>query len=120
RRWIISATWTGTVMRWSRTGMPRSSPARRSGRCWPTRCRASRRRATMPTLISDGQAGGQPPDPRGIFAKMKEALREQALAEGFSAMGICRPDAAPQAAGRLREYLAAGRHGQMEWVAERE
>ena len=51
---------------------------------------------------------------------MKGRLQEQALAEGFSAMGVCRPDAVPEAASRLREYLAAGRHGQMEWMAERE
>ena len=51
---------------------------------------------------------------------MKERLREQAMAEGFSAMGICRPDAVSEAAGRLRDYLSAGRHGQMGWMAERE
>lgn len=50
---------------------------------------------------------------------MKEALHAQALAEGFSAMGVCRPDAVPQAAGRLRAFLDAGRHGQMGWMAER-
>jgi epoxyqueuosine reductase len=51
---------------------------------------------------------------------MKEALRTQALAEGFTAMGVCRPDAVPEAAGRLRAFLAAGRQGQMGWLAERE
>jgi epoxyqueuosine reductase len=51
---------------------------------------------------------------------MKEALRAQALAEGFSAMGICAPDAVPEAAGRLRGFLEEGRHGQMGWMAERE
>ncbi len=51
---------------------------------------------------------------------MKQALHAQALAEGFSAMGVCRPDAVPEAAGRLRAFLAAGRHGQMGWMAERE
>ncbi len=51
---------------------------------------------------------------------MKERLRAQALAEGFSAMGVCRPDAVPEAAGRLRDWLAAGFHGQMGWMAERE
>ncbi|MEZ5798865.1 MAG: tRNA epoxyqueuosine(34) reductase QueG [Paracoccaceae bacterium] len=35
-------------------------------------------------------------------------------------MGVCRPDAVPEAAGRLRAFLAAGRHGQMAWMAERE
>ncbi len=51
---------------------------------------------------------------------MKELLRERALAEGFSGMGVCRPDAVPEAAGRLRAYLAAGRHGQMGWMEARE
>lgn len=51
---------------------------------------------------------------------MKDALRAQALAEGFSAMGICRPDAVPEAAGRLRAFLAEGRHGQMQWMEARE
>jgi epoxyqueuosine reductase len=50
---------------------------------------------------------------------MKEALRARALAEGFSAMGICAPDAVPEAAGRLAAWLAEGRHGQMGWMAER-
>jgi len=51
---------------------------------------------------------------------MKELLRAQAHAEGFSGMGVCRPDAVPEAAGRLRAYLEAGRHGQMGWMEERE
>jgi epoxyqueuosine reductase len=35
-------------------------------------------------------------------------------------VGVCRPDAVPETAGRLRGFLAAGRHGQMGWMAERE
>ena len=50
----------------------------------------------------------------------KEQLVARALEEGFVKVGICRPDAVPEAAGRLRAYLAAGRHGQMGWMAERE
>ena len=61
-------------------------------------------------------AGGQPPDPRDIWAKMK--LR--ALEEGFSKVGVCVPDAVPEAAGRLRAFLEAGHQGQMAWMAERE
>jgi epoxyqueuosine reductase len=34
-------------------------------------------------------------------------------------MGICRPDAIPQAAGRLAAFVGTGRHGQMGWMAER-
>ena len=35
-------------------------------------------------------------------------------------MGVCRPDSVPEAAGRLRAFLAAGRQGEMGWMAERE
>jgi len=51
---------------------------------------------------------------------LKERLQTQALAEGFASIGICRPDAVPDAAARLRAFLAEGRHGQMGWMAERE
>jgi epoxyqueuosine reductase len=51
---------------------------------------------------------------------LKRRLKERALEEGFAAVGICRPDGVPEAAGRLREFLAEGRHGQMGWMAERE
>jgi epoxyqueuosine reductase len=51
---------------------------------------------------------------------LKERLKQRALEEGFSASGVCRPDAVPEAAGRLRAFLADGRHGQMGWMAERE
>ena len=50
----------------------------------------------------------------------KELLEAQALAEGFSKLRICSPDAVPEAAGRLRAFLEAGRQGQMGWMAERE
>ncbi|WP_374370854.1 tRNA epoxyqueuosine(34) reductase QueG [Tabrizicola sp.] len=50
----------------------------------------------------------------------KEHLVARALEEGFVKVGLCRPDAVPEAAERLRAYLEAGRHGQMGWMAERE
>ncbi|MFC3088854.1 tRNA epoxyqueuosine(34) reductase QueG [Tabrizicola soli] len=50
----------------------------------------------------------------------KDELVARALEEGFVKAGFCRPDAVPEAAGRLRAYLAAGRHGQMGWMEERE
>ncbi|MFW5655655.1 MAG: tRNA epoxyqueuosine(34) reductase QueG [Roseicyclus sp.] len=50
---------------------------------------------------------------------LKEALRAEALRSGFTAMGVCRPDAIPQAAGRLARFVEKGRHGQMGWMAER-
>jgi epoxyqueuosine reductase len=51
---------------------------------------------------------------------LKQRLKERALEEGFAAAGICCPDAVPEAAGRLRAFLDAGRHGQMGWMEERE
>ena len=51
---------------------------------------------------------------------MKERLIARALEEGFVKVGICRPDAVPEAAGRLRAFLAEGRHGQMGWMEARE
>jgi len=50
----------------------------------------------------------------------KEQLVARALEEGFVKAGVCRPDAVPETAGRLRAFLAEGRHGQMGWMAERE
>ena len=51
---------------------------------------------------------------------MKQRLVARALDEGFAKVGICAPDAVPEAAERLRAWLAAGRQGQMGWMAERE
>jgi len=50
---------------------------------------------------------------------VKEAIRAFALEAGFSAMGVCRPDAIPEAKERLARFVAEGRHGQMGWMAER-
>ncbi|HEV2748729.1 MAG TPA: tRNA epoxyqueuosine(34) reductase QueG [Allosphingosinicella sp.] len=51
-------------------------------------------------------------------AKLRHGLEEQARALGFSAVGVARADAAPEAAGRLREWLDAGAHGGMIWMEE--
>jgi len=50
---------------------------------------------------------------------LKQELATRAQAEGFARMGICAPDAIPQAAARLDAFLAGGMHGQMGWMAER-
>ena len=50
---------------------------------------------------------------------LKDALIARASAEGFSKLGICAPDAAPETAERLQAFLAADHHGQMAWMAER-
>ncbi len=49
-----------------------------------------------------------------------DTLRAEALAQGFSALGITAPDAIPEAAARLRAFLASGQHGQMSWMGDRE
>jgi epoxyqueuosine reductase len=57
-----------------------------------------------------GKAGGM---------NLKSKLIAQAATEGFSAARVTRPDAIPEAAGRLAAFLAEGRHGTMGWLAER-
>lgn len=50
---------------------------------------------------------------------LKDDLRAFATEAGFAQMGVCRPDAVPEAAERLAQFVEAGRHGQMGWMAER-
>jgi epoxyqueuosine reductase len=54
-----------------------------------------------------------------MISGLKDALRAEALEAGFVEMGVCRPDAIPEASGRLAEFVGKGRHGQMGWMAER-
>jgi epoxyqueuosine reductase len=49
--------------------------------------------------------------------QLKAALAERARLEGFDVLGIADPDAIPEAGERLAQWLAAGRHGTMEWMA---
>lgn len=56
---------------------------------------------------------------RGDNAARKSEISEKARAEGFAAVGICRPDATPETAERLAQYVAEGRHGDMRWMEER-
>jgi len=55
----------------------------------------------------------------GRAVTLKERLVQQAMAEGFSALGVCAPDAVPEGAARLGAFLDAGYHGQMAWLADR-
>jgi epoxyqueuosine reductase len=50
---------------------------------------------------------------------LKDAIRSQALALGFSTCGFARADAADAAGEDLREWIAAGHHGTMGWIEER-
>ena len=97
--------------------------------CWPIRCRAFRRPRIMPTWISEpARAGGFcPRTARGYFAETEAGMSDgtegaagaRALGGGVCQVGVCAPDAVPEAAGRLAAWLAAGHHGQMGWMAER-
>lgn len=51
--------------------------------------------------------------------ELKDTLLAEALDAGFAKMGVCRPDAVPETAARLRAFVEAGYHGQMGWMAER-
>jgi epoxyqueuosine reductase len=55
-------------------------------------------------------------------AKRRQVLtafvREEARAQGFDLCRITRPDAIPQAGLRLEQFIEAGYHGSMEWMAE--
>ena len=50
---------------------------------------------------------------------LKDRLVSRALAEGFVAARVCRPDAVPQVAERLQAFIEQGWQGQMGWMAER-
>ena len=52
-----------------------------------------------------------------MTAALKEMLLREAAALGFDAVRVTSPDAVPTAGERLGEFLAAGRHGDMEWMA---
>jgi epoxyqueuosine reductase len=46
-------------------------------------------------------------------------IRSRAIEEGFTAAGICAPDAIGEAGKRLAQFVGSGQHGQMSWLAER-
>ena len=50
---------------------------------------------------------------------LKESIKAKAAELGFVACGFARADAAPEAGERLREWIAAGYHGEMGWIEER-
>lgn len=54
-----------------------------------------------------------------ITGTLKRRLVDQALAEGFVACRICRPDAVPDVPDRLSVFLGSGFHGQMAWMERR-
>ncbi len=49
--------------------------------------------------------------------ELKSALLAQARAEGFDAIGVTGADAIPELKERLGAFIAAGAHGDMDWLA---
>jgi len=52
-----------------------------------------------------------------VTAQLKDALRSEAEALGFDAVRVTTPDAIGRAGEHLVEFLDAGRHGDMAWLA---
>ncbi|MEO3387058.1 tRNA epoxyqueuosine(34) reductase QueG [Mesorhizobium sp. CAU 1741] len=50
--------------------------------------------------------------------RLRDLLNLEAGKLGFDALAVASPDATPLASARLAEYVAKGRHGSMEWLAE--
>lgn len=59
------------------------------------------------------------PDGDARLTALGDALESRARAEGFADFGICAPDAVAEAGARLRHWVAAERHGDMDWMADR-
>ncbi|WP_294121451.1 tRNA epoxyqueuosine(34) reductase QueG [Sphingomonas sp.] len=53
------------------------------------------------------------------MTSLKARIFDKASELGFCAWGIALADAAPEAGERLREWIAAGHHGEMGWIEER-
>ncbi len=52
-------------------------------------------------------------------ARLRDAIRDRALAAGFDAVGFAPAALGPDARERLARFIAEGRHGDMGWMAER-
>src|SRR5262249_34189890 len=115
-------------LRRSRGGRP-SLGGRLSGRRAMERRRSRedlvRADQVAPVVPSDAgrDAGGNPavedPPPPPLLdhpAALKAALVSAGRQYGLDLVGVTRPDSIPQAAGRLRHFLAEGAHGDMDWL----
>ncbi|MDP3692690.1 tRNA epoxyqueuosine(34) reductase QueG [Bradyrhizobium sp.] len=54
-----------------------------------------------------------------LSTDLKGALAREARALGFDCVGVTGPDSIAQAARHFRDFIAAGAHGDMEWLADR-
>ena len=71
----------------------------------------------MPTSSDRQRPATSPPSDRRPAGDLKAAIRERALALGFDAVGFARAEVAPAARAEFLEFLAAGCHGDMDWLA---
>jgi epoxyqueuosine reductase len=55
----------------------------------------------------------------GVTATLEQRIRDKAAELGFIACGFARADAAPEAGDALRQWIAAGHHGEMGWIEDR-
>jgi len=62
---------------------------------------------SAPSIAAKGAAG----------AAIRDRLATRAAVLGFTAFGVTSPEKLPELDGRLRAWLADGRHGQMSWMA---
>ncbi|MGI9465288.1 MAG: tRNA epoxyqueuosine(34) reductase QueG, partial [Aestuariivirgaceae bacterium] len=51
-------------------------------------------------------------------SSIESRLEKRAHAAGFDVLGITGADAAPEWGERLRTFVAEGRHGSMDWIAD--
>jgi epoxyqueuosine reductase len=56
-------------------------------------------------------------DFRPVSGALKKSLEQEARALGFDCIGITAPDAIAEAARHFRDFLNAGAHGDMDWLA---
>jgi epoxyqueuosine reductase len=55
--------------------------------------------------------------PRLLNHEIKPALEREARAHSFDAVGVTRPDALGEAKAHFERFIAAGHHGDMDWLA---
>jgi epoxyqueuosine reductase len=69
--------------------------------------------------IGSGSVPTGPGFPSGRATEIKKAIMARARAEGFDVVRVTDAQAAPRNRESLLAYLAAGRHGEMEWMETR-
>ncbi len=70
----------------------------------------------MPISISSSSPRNTPAREVGRAADLKDALAREAARLGFDAVRVTLPAAIGEAGPKLMEFLASGRHGDMDWM----